>query len=96
MYLLKELISRGAKVNARTHQGDTPYKLAATRGRRNIVGLFWKKGDMWKSPKDFELVEAVRNMELDSVFRQRNRKPSQKFTSNYNSILSFSGRCHPQ
>ncbi|MGB9441820.1 MAG: ankyrin repeat domain-containing protein, partial [Desulfobacterales bacterium] len=52
---------------ARTDQGVTPYKLAATRGRRNIAGLLRSKGGMWKSQKDFELVEAVRNMDLDRV-----------------------------
>ena len=65
--LIEELISKGANVNARNDQGDTPYKLAATRGRRNIAGLLRAKGGMWKSPKDFELVEAVRNMDLDKV-----------------------------
>jgi ankyrin repeat protein len=65
--LIEELISRGAKVNPITNQGDTPYKLAATRGRRNIAGLLRSKGGIWNSPKDFELVEAVRNMDLDKV-----------------------------
>jgi ankyrin repeat protein len=65
--LIEELISRGADVNAGDDQGDTPYKLAATRGRRNIAGLLRAKGGMWKSPKDFELVEAVRNMDSDKV-----------------------------
>ena len=65
--LIEELISKGANVNARNDQGDTPYKLAATRGRRNIAGLLRSKGGMWKSPKDFELVEAVRNLDLDKV-----------------------------
>jgi ankyrin repeat protein len=65
--LIEKLISKGANVNARTDQGVTPYKLAATRGRRNIAGLLRSKGGMWKSQKDFELVEAVRNMDLDRV-----------------------------
>jgi ankyrin repeat protein len=65
--LIEELISRGANVNARTNQGETPYKLAATRGRRNIAGLLRSKGGLWKSPMDFELVEAVRNLDLDMV-----------------------------
>lgn len=65
--LIEELISRGAKVNVRTNQGDTPYKLAATRGSWNIAGLLRSKGGIWKSPKDFELVEAVRNTDLDKV-----------------------------
>ncbi len=65
--LIEELISRGAKVNARTNQGETPYKLAATRGRRNIAGLLRSKGGLWKSPMDFELVEAVRNMDLEKA-----------------------------
>jgi ankyrin repeat protein len=65
--LIEELISKGANVNAKTDQGETPYRLAATRGRRDIASLLRSKGGLWKSPKDFELVEAVRNTDLGMV-----------------------------